>query len=105
MALNPLKDLLIYAIHYQQIQKEIPVVKTVEVPKPYEVVKHIPIIQEVEKPVVKKVPVVNVHKYTKEVSLPSIPLPSLPNVKNLFHHQHAEAHADTHSETHEESQW
>lgn len=67
-----------------EIIKEIPVVKTVEVPKPYEVIKHIPIVKtiEVERPVIHKVPVAHISHYTKEVSLPSIKLPSLSSIKS-----------------------
>lgn len=82
-----------------QVIKEIPVIKTVEVPKPYEVVKHVPVLKEVEKPVEKKTPFMAVHKYTKQIQLPQIPLPSLPNVKELFHH-----HYETPSEAPVESE-
>jgi hypothetical protein len=69
---------------------EIPIIKTVEIPKPYEVVRHIPIVKtvEVEKEVIKKVPVANIQHITKEITLPKLSLPSIPHIKPSFSHFH-----------------
>lgn len=73
--------------------------KTIEIPKPFEIIRHVPV--EVEKPVIQKVPVVTVQKYTKEIPLPKIPLPSFPKVKDLWSHsQHS---GDVQYEQHNES--
>lgn len=54
-----------------------------------------PVIKEVERlqkieqppqPAPHKLPFMKIHKFTKEI--PQIPLPSFPNVKELFHHQY-----------------
>lgn len=89
-----------------EVIKEIPVIKTVEVPKPYQVIKHIPIIKtvEVEKQVIQKVPVAHISHYTKEVSLPKLPLPvpSLPSLagplSSLFSSSHDEPQYEPHYE-------
>lgn len=67
---------------------EIPIIKTVEIPKPYEVVKHIPIVKtvEVEKEVIKKVPVAEIQHITKEITLPKLHIPSIPHIKPSFSH-------------------
>lgn len=59
-----------------------------EIPKPYEVVKHIPIVKtvEVEKEVIKKVPVAQIQHITKEISLPKLSLPSIPHIKHSHGH-------------------
>lgn len=65
-----------------------------EIPKPYEVVKHVPVLKEVEKlekletpvqPAPQKLPFITIQKYKQ------IPLPSFTNVKELFHHQYETA--------------
>lgn len=87
-----------------QVQKEIPVVKTVEIPKPYEVVKHVPVLKEVEKletpeqPTPQKLPFITIQKYKQ------IPLPSFANVKELFHHHQYETAPETLPEAPVESQ-
>lgn len=83
---------------------EIPVIKTVEIPKPYEVIKHIPIVKtvEVEKQVIKKVPVANIQHITKEVTLPKLSLPSIPHIKHSFGHSHlTSAHSGAQSQSYE----
>jgi hypothetical protein len=81
---------------------EIPVIKTVEIPKPYEVVKHIPVVKtvEVEKEVIKKIPVAQIQHITKEVTLPKLKFPSIPHIKHGHEHV-TSAHSGAQSQAYE----